>query len=234
MFRSHNFLNAVSINRNWTDRNKSIDLLGAANRWGEKTALPFPRFIYSTQSQFPRVGPRGQFARSCAATCDARIDDPVLRSVTQEVRDTEATRVGVAATPYHQPRLAAERAPPHSRRGGDNSRRGGEQGRRSSTRDTGVIEFVELAARWGQKEQIGQSRADSRINGRRSNPTPLINLLVIYEVPRILCNGWKSRDGGDLIHLVLFSRRVIEIFWLYIYLGLFPRLKDILGIQWNE
>lgn len=113
----------------------------------EKTALPFPRFIYSTQSQFPRVGPRGQFARSCAATCDARIDDPVLRSVTQEVRDTEATRVGVAAMPHHQPRLAAERAPPHSRRGGDNSRREGEQGRRSSTRDTGVIEFVELAAR---------------------------------------------------------------------------------------
>lgn len=120
-------------------------MLGAASL-REKTALPFPRFIYSTQSQFLRVGPRGQFARSCAAICDARIDDPVLRSVTQELCDTEATRMGVASTPHDQPRLATERAPPHSRRGGD-KRRGGEQGRRSSTRDTGVIEFVELAAR---------------------------------------------------------------------------------------
>lgn len=41
MFRSHNFLNAVSINRNWTDRNKSIDLLGAANRWGKKRHFLF-------------------------------------------------------------------------------------------------------------------------------------------------------------------------------------------------
>lgn len=233
MFRSHNFSNAVSVNRNWTDRNKSIDLLGAANRWGKKR-----HFLFLALYIVPSHNSRGLVPE---VSSHVRTRLHAMRASTIRFfgawRKRFATlkrRVGVAATPHHQPRLAAERAPPHSRRGGDNSRRGGEQGRRSSTRDTGVIEFVELAARWGQKEQIGQSRADSRINGRRSNPTPLINLLVIYEVPRILCNGWKSRDEGDLIHLVLFSRRVIEIFWLYIYLGLFPRLKDILGIQWNE
>lgn len=37
------------------------------------------------------------------------------------------------------------------------------------------------------------------------------------------------REMRDLIHLVLFSCFCtdVEIFWLYIYLELFPRLKDI-------